>query len=127
MDRTPRPAPACPRRTWWRRRSRRDRLRLREPQRFLHPDEIGPHLGHRLATTPQHRRRMERGDEHAVAERVAPPPQLGDPLLRLQEELGREVPEGDDDLGVDEVELRLEPRAARLDLRRERIAVPGWS
>ncbi len=59
----------------------------------------------------------------AVAERELPAPQLGDPVLGLQQQLGREVPERDHHRGLDERELGLEVGPAGLDLDRLRIPV----
>ena len=45
-------------------------------QRQLGPHEVGPHLGQRLGAAPQRGRRVQRGDEHAVGERVERPRSL---------------------------------------------------
>ena len=45
--------------------------------------------------------------------------------MRLEQELGGEVPQRDDDRRVDERDLLLQVRAARLDLVRRRVAVVG--
>ena len=54
-----------------------------------------------------------------------PTAQLGDAVLGREQQLGGEVAEGHDDPGIDELDLRLEVGAARLDLERERVAVAG--
>ena len=43
----------------------------RRHERLLGPHEVGPHLGQRLAAAPQDVGRVQRRDQHAVAERVA--------------------------------------------------------
>ena len=94
-------------------------------ERALDRDEVGAGLRERGASVAQHRRRVERGDQHrTVAERELATAQLGDAVLRLEQELGGEVAEGHDDPRLDELDLRLEVRAARLDLERQRVAVP---
>ena len=78
----------------------------------------------RGAPVPQHRRRVQRGNEHrAVAERELLAPQLRDAHLGVEEQLRGEVAQRDDDRGVDELDLRLEVRTAAVDLERERVAV----
>src|SRR2546422_3015684 len=62
-----------------------------------------------------------------LAERELPPPQLGDALLRVEQQLGRKIAERHDDRGIDEAELGLEIRAAGVDLDGERVAVAGWA
>ena len=72
---------------------------------------------------------MERRDQHRrvthARERELGAAQLRDPFLGLQQELGREIAERHDHRGSDELELAVEPRCARLDLVRLRIAVAG--
>ena len=53
------------------------------------------------------------------------PAQLRDAFLGLEQQLGREVAERDDDARSDQLELAVEPRRARLDLVRLRVAVPA--
>ena len=69
-------------------------------ERALHVHEVGARLRERGAAVAQHRRRVERGDEHrAVAERELLAAQLRDALLGVEEQLGGEVAERDDDRG----------------------------
>ena len=72
----------------------------------------------------QHRRRVQRrDDDDAVVLGVLRAPELRDPDLGVEQELRREVAEGDDHGRFDEPELRLEEGPARLDLDRLRVAV----
>ena len=52
--------------------------------------------------------------------------QLRDPHLGVEQQLGREVAEGDDDGRVDELDLGFEVRAAAVDLERQRVTVARW-
>src|SRR5215207_10590066 len=71
---------------------------------------------------------MEGRDQHrALAERELASPQLRDPLFGFEEQLGGEVAERDHDRRVDEAQLALEVRPARLDLVRQRVAVARWA
>src|SRR5262249_53224444 len=95
-------------------------------QGALHAHEVGACLREGSAAAAEHGRGMERRDQHAgLPERELAPAQLGDPVLRLEQQLGGEVAERDDDRGVDEAQLPFEVGPARLDLVGQRIAVPG--
>src|SRR5205807_6629006 len=72
-------------------------------------------------------RGMEGRDQRGLAVLVGLTAHLGDALGRVQQQLGGEVAEGDDDLGVDQLKLGVEPRPARFDLLRLGIAVAGRS
>ena len=117
-----RPAPACRRPTWCE-PSARPRSRGQSVEGVFGSHEVGAHLGQRLSATAEHRRRVVRRHEHPVAVRIAATPHLGDAVVRVEQELGREVAQGDDDLWVDEVELLLEEGPARRDLVRQRVPV----
>ena len=98
--------------------------RRRARERALDRHEVGAGLRQRGSAVAQHRRRMQRRDEHrVVAERELSAAQLGDALLGLEQQLGGEVAERDDDRGSMKLELRLEVRPAGLDLDRLRVAV----
>ena len=90
-------------------------IRRHEP---LGPDEVGPHLGHGLAARPQHVGRVIGRDEAGPAPVEDLAAQLADALGGLEQELGGEVAQRDDDRGVDERDLLGQIRPARLDLLR---------
>src|SRR5205814_2018329 len=102
---------------------------LGKSERALHVHEVGTRLGQRTTTRAQDRRRMQRRDQYCsltgTRERKLSTAQFRDAFLGLQQQLGREVAERDDDARPDELELAVEPRRARLDLVRLRIAIPG--
>src|SRR2546421_558079 len=78
-----------------------------------------------LAGIAQQEGRMERRDEHRVAERVQPATQLADRFLRAQQRLGRDAAEREDDLRLDHGELVGQKRRARGELVCLGIAVAG--
>src|SRR5436305_394720 len=77
------------------------------------------------ARVAQEERRMERRDQHGIAERVQASAQLADRLLRLQERLRRDRAEREDHLRLDDAELRIEERTARGELVRLGVPVAG--
>ena len=84
-----------PRATPWRAAGASSRARRRhEP---LGPHEVGPHLGHGFAPGPQHIGRVVRRHEGGTAPLEDLAAQLADAPRALEEELGGEVPQGDDD------------------------------
>ena len=91
----------------------------------LGPHEVGPHLGHRLAAAAQRVGRVQRRDQHRVAERVLLAPQLGDADLRVEQELAGELAQRDHHLGRDQLDLALEVGPAGVDLGGQRVAVVG--
>src|SRR6266511_778443 len=82
------------------------------------------HLLRRHAAAVQDRRRVERGDHDSSVHREPLPADPADGDLAVQHEPRGEVPQRDDHGGIDEEELLLEPRLARLDLVRQRVPVP---
>src|SRR5437016_1851865 len=101
----------------------------RKGERALHVHEVRADLGQRPTTGAQDRRRMQRRDQNrsvaGAREFELAPAQFRDAFLGLQQQLGREVAERDDDARPDELELAVEPWRARLDLVRLRISIPG--
>ena len=73
----------------------------------------------------QRRRRVQRGDQHAVRERVRPSPQLHDALGGAEQPLRGEAAERHTDGRTDQVELELQVRTAGIDLVRLGITVAG--
>ena len=70
---------------------------------------------------------MERRNQHGVAERMHPSTQLADRVLCPQQGLGRDGPEREDDLRLDDAEFRVEKRPARGELVSFRVSVTGRS
>src|SRR3990172_8423605 len=107
----------------------RRRLAKRRPTPLLPVDhaadqgEVRPHLGELLFATTQSRRRVECGDEVPMPPRVDLPSQPGDADVPPEKQLGGEVAERDDHLGIDQLELLTQVALARLDLVGERVTV----
>ena len=81
--------------------------------------------GSHLRAVVDGRRRMEHGDHAQGAGALHAAAQAGDALARLQDELGGEVAQGDDDRGVHAGNLLAQPGGAGLDLFWARVAVAG--
>src|SRR5262245_45062164 len=76
-----------------------------------------------LPGVPEQEGGMKRRDDDAGPIRIRPAPELGDALLRPQERLRGEVPEGEDHDGLDGLDLGHEERVARRHLVGLGIAV----